>query len=783
MYRECTGTTNGRDNRLTIPGRVISGKLKYIIAMHAILLATAMLVGLPILLHLIMKQEPKRLVFPAIRFLQQKRRINQRKMRLRHFFLLLLRMLLIALFGLALYQPSLTGDFGGINFSGEQPVAVAMIVDTSPSMGYTANDRSRLDEARRRALELLDDLPSGSKVAILDPADAGGSWEVSIGDARNKLEAMKEPKGVAVPVTASIANAYQLLKTVDQESEVAEPMSRLVAVFSDRTAACWDATRTDDLKKLRESIPPPAVSHLFVDVGIDEPANVAITGIELKPQIIPQGKPVLLNATIAVAGPEVEATVNCRVTTMPNLPEQKKLVKVSSGASQGVAFLLDGSQLTPGVHQVEIRLENADKLAADNIRFFTFKVAEPRKILTLTDKISDADMWQLSHAVKGEFDCEVKLADEVPNLTGYEAVCLLGVADPVRLWPKLRTYVESGGKLLVMPGPDARIASYSTTDAEAGRLLPGSLKKDTIDATTFPKPEVPKDPKAPTAYDRSRGVSWLVNTEALRHPIFAPFIEWKLQGNIDILVNPRRVLRYFDVERAPEGTVIVKYDDDDDAAKQRPALLERNVGTKGGKVLLFTTRFDTQKNPLEAWNDYWDVGNSWAVAIPNQVMRYMAGDPTDANFNFVSGQIVPVTLPRGERKAGTKLRLEGRGISGRDAEVELAENQTEYRLPAANAQSTGNFLLAIDSLKWREGFSLNAPADESTLDKVPAEAIENLFGPNSVVPIGKDLKLRDVLASKFNQPLDLFPWLLIAVLLGIAAESVLANRFYGRTPR
>jgi len=165
------------------------------------------------------------------------------------------------------------------------------------------------------------------------------------------------------------------------------------------------------------------------------------------------------------------------------------------------------------------------------------------------------------------------------------------------------------------------------------------------------------------------------------------------------------------------------------------------------------------------------------------VMRYMAGDPTDANFNFVSGQIVPVTLPRGERKAGTKLRLEGRGISGRDAEVELAENQTEYRLPAANAQSTGNFLLAIDSLKWREGFSLNAPADESTLDKVPAEAIENLFGPNSVVPIGKDLKLRDVLASKFNQPLDLFPWLLIAVLLGIAAESVLANRFYGRTPR
>src|SRR4051812_13754489 len=82
--------------------------------MNAILIAGAALVGLPILLHLIMKQEPKKLPFPAMRFLKQKNKVNQRKMRLRHFLLLAMRMLVILLFALALFQPK-TGETYRVN--------------------------------------------------------------------------------------------------------------------------------------------------------------------------------------------------------------------------------------------------------------------------------------------------------------------------------------------------------------------------------------------------------------------------------------------------------------------------------------------------------------------------------------------------------------------------------------------------------------------------------------------------------------------------------------------
>src|SRR5262249_50666685 len=130
-----------------------------------ILMGGLVLAGVPILLHLIMRQKPRVLLFPAFRFLMQRHRKNQRKLRLRHLLLLALRMLLIAAICLALARPQLFGLRSG-------PLAAVFIIDTSPSMDYKASDGvTRLTEAKRRALEILKKLPKGSRLAILDTAE------------------------------------------------------------------------------------------------------------------------------------------------------------------------------------------------------------------------------------------------------------------------------------------------------------------------------------------------------------------------------------------------------------------------------------------------------------------------------------------------------------------------------------------------------------------------------------------------------------------------------------
>src|SRR4051812_5612611 len=70
------------------------------------LLAGGAFVAIPVVLHLIMRQRPKQLVFPALRFIQQRRLANQRRLQLRHWLLLLLRCGAIGLLAVALARPS-----------------------------------------------------------------------------------------------------------------------------------------------------------------------------------------------------------------------------------------------------------------------------------------------------------------------------------------------------------------------------------------------------------------------------------------------------------------------------------------------------------------------------------------------------------------------------------------------------------------------------------------------------------------------------------------------------
>ncbi|HEY2784681.1 MAG TPA: BatA domain-containing protein [Fimbriiglobus sp.] len=731
--------------------------------MHPVLIAGVALVGLPVLLHLIMKQEPKRVLFPAFRFLKQKRNLNQRKLRLRHFLLLALRMLLIALFAVMLFQPTVYSD-GVLPLAGEQPVAVVVLIDTTPSMGYMANGKTRLDDAKRRALELLDDLPTGSRVAVLDPTDPVGTWEQSVADARRAIEAIAEPKGGGPAITAGLPVAYQLMRDVDRETDAKEPMPKLIAVFTDRAVGSWAADRVEELKKQRDAVPLPKVAHLLFDVGVDEPANVGITAVDVDRQVVPVGATVKFAVTVSAAGSDVVAAVRREYEGTVETKE----VRVTAGSAKAVLFELKG--LAKGVHQVRFSLATDDNLPADNQRYVTIEVAEPRKILTICDDPADAFFWSIAHDAVGEFEAVTRKPGDVDSIAGYESVTLLGVADPTKVWDVLFRYVEGGGKLFIAPGR-AVGPGYGPTNPFAKELMPAKLGR-VIDTAGFPPPANPSSP------DRRSGVTWALDDAALRHPLLGPFKDWIRQGNIDVVKRPPRAFKYYAAEPLEGATVAVRFNDEDDPAKRHPALLERAVGKAGGKVLLLTTRLDVT-DAANPWNNYFATSdNAFATVFPHVVMTYLCGAAADKTFNFPTGRDLVLRVPRNaDGAAPKKLLLEGPGVSGSDAEFNLGDKQTEIRIGASKTLTAGNYLIATDRGE-KSGFSLNPAAEESNLVKVPAAAIEDLFGPNSVIPLGKDAKLRDVLKTKFNQPVDLFPWLLILVLLLLAAEGVIANRFY-----
>src|SRR5687768_12057175 len=70
------------------------------------LLLGGLLATIPVVLHLVLRQQPKHVTFPALRFLKQRHESNRRQLQLRQWILLFLRCAVLALLAAALARPS-----------------------------------------------------------------------------------------------------------------------------------------------------------------------------------------------------------------------------------------------------------------------------------------------------------------------------------------------------------------------------------------------------------------------------------------------------------------------------------------------------------------------------------------------------------------------------------------------------------------------------------------------------------------------------------------------------
>jgi hypothetical protein len=613
---------------------------------YPLLLGGLALAGIPVLIHLIMQQKPKRLPFPAFRFLLQKHRTNQRRLRLRHLLLLLLRLAVIAALCLALARPKLSG--GGVlpAFPDDRPVRAVFLIDTSPSMEYTVAGKSWLDEARRRALELFDELPEGSRVAVLDSAELGGEWGPSPSLARERLAAL-QVRFANAPLTRQIDQAYRLFAELDREQDnPAEAPPKVLYVFSDRTRGCWDG---DAAKGLQQ---PADVSAVFVDVGQDAAADLAITEVRPERTTVRPGETVRINVTVQATGADYHTSAVCRIDDEKQ--GERRGVEVKAGQSVVIPF--ERKVAAGGLHQAEVRLDNNDALPFDNAGFTTFRVLEDRGVLVLTDNKDDAEEWRGDLALT--FHPDVLTPAELgtnDDLSKYAVVCLVNVARPgPELWERLDRFVRRGGGLAVVPGgegwqPDLAEGYGSPAARE---VLPGQLLR-------------------PRTAPSGANCFWTeleAGARALsRHPFLAPFRRWKESDNVpvDFLVDEGlkpRVRKYWQVKPADGADVVVHYTDPDGS----PALLERRLGP--GRLLLLSTAFDRKAyrdgNDRKEWNNYYELTSSFGFVLVNLVAGYLAGDAEEAGYSYTTGQAVPVPLPA--RPFFPRYTLVGPGVVGAD---------------------------------------------------------------------------------------------------------------------
>jgi hypothetical protein len=733
---------------------------------HPYILYGLVLAGIPVLLHLLVKQRPKTLPFPAFRFLRVKHLRNRRKLRLQHLLLLALRVLAIAGLCLALSRPRLSG--GSRAFSGERPVAAVFVFDTSPSMEYSTGGASRLDEARQRARELLDEMREGSSVAVLDTADeAGGEgpgW-LSPGLALSRLAGLRV-RPANGSLNRQLDTAFRMLAAPGEGEEVPP---RFVYVFSDRTRACWDA-------RAAAAPRPDGVTAVFVDVGADNPRDLAIDKIEIVPPVATPGAPMQVRVTVRATGADFDTELTCRIDgdTDAERAADKKAIQLSAGQSQVVLFERPAPVRPPGSprempFQVTARVATNDALPFNNVRHATFLVRERRKVLTLVEEEAKSRRdepsqpwytWKLALEL-GAFHCDVRRADRAASMTdedlrSYSAVCLFEVLPPgPELWQRLAGYVRQGGGLLIVPGGRNWLNRTDEINQAGADLLPARLQ------TLFTVPR---------------------NEPAIRWADFPPehplthYFNHLLRTTADLdFGRPDRypaVYAYWTTEVARDAAVLVRLNKD----KQSIALAERHVGR--GRVLQLTTPLDLgELDQNRRWHDY--AESSFIVVLPDRMCRYLAGDSVPPEVNFLCGQAVVVSLP--PQAAAPPYTLQGPNLVL--AEANLPPPGPEGRLAVPQATTPGNFTVLDGRNSQAAAFSLNVRAEESLLERVPQEEIEAVLGPGSLLQVGRSASLKKALEGLKPPPVEMLPWLMMVVLLVLTGESLLANKFYRRAPQ
>ena len=192
--------------------------------------------AVPILIHLFTRRRPRQVQFPSIEFLREVNQTEIRRLRLKQWLLLLLRVLAIAALALAMSRPALKGSAGGL--AGRAGSTVVVLLDRSASMSAYGTEGTVFAQARRMVEDLLGTLGVDDEI-LLVPYDAGPA-PISprplsdVGRVRSALLAL-EPSERVGDHRAALEQASRALA----ESHA---LNRELFWVSDFQASGWDAS-------------------------------------------------------------------------------------------------------------------------------------------------------------------------------------------------------------------------------------------------------------------------------------------------------------------------------------------------------------------------------------------------------------------------------------------------------------------------------------------------------------------------------------------------------------
>jgi hypothetical protein len=301
--------------------------------------------------------------------------VNSLWQRLRQSLLLFLQLLLIGLLAFTLLRPG----WKGTELLGDRFI---FLIDTSASMGANDLAPSRLDEAKKQAIALIEKMDEGDSAMVIsfsDVARVEQPFTTSRRELRSRVElieptnrpsdlseALRAANGLANPGHTSDAN-----DPADADIQTAEAMPADLYIFSDGGF---------------QSVPNFKLGNLnptYVKIAGEAQHNIAISSFstDANPE-----KPGQVQAFARIESfSDVEQTVEASLYLNDTLLDAQKVTLPPRGekglpGASGIRFEMN--EIESGV--LKVKIDSKDDLPLDNEAFAVVNLPRPAKVLLVT---------------------------------------------------------------------------------------------------------------------------------------------------------------------------------------------------------------------------------------------------------------------------------------------------------------------------------------------------------------------------------------------------------------
>ena len=739
-------------------------------------LASIAAVSVPILLHLLMRGKPKKILFPALELIRKWQKSNRRRFAIKHFLLLFVRCAVLLLFGLALARPAFrsknTESSAFFGRTGSAPTAAVLLFDTSVRMGYASEGQTRLDAAKAFAEQIVARLPSGSQAAVLDSRPAHDAFQVDLLAAAERVRRLEiSPSGR--PVADSVAAALRLLET-------SERTRRELFIFSDITAAGWPQSSEAivhraavSAERARRSDQEP-IQTFLIDLSVPEYQNTGVVSMEITDDGTGSDGSLRLDLELSHIGSPREGIIELFLLDTNAVPnDSSEAPKEISASAKKIAvepfsfpdtagferrcvtMRLSASEI--GFVQGFVRMTPGGSLAADDVRWFAFDRRPKARILLVAPEPAEEKTLFVREALAPEefrktgrtpFEVETLSQEKYltlseTDLAAYQAIFFL---DPAPLsesgWKKTADFVSAGGGAGFFLGRAATPPEgFENSDA---RALLGGRPISQIRSPDGDRPLV-------SANDE--------------HSVLANFHTWLAAGKIPW--NEIPVFRSWKMERLDSANEpILQFADGSEA------LYARRLGR--GVSLVSTTPFSDASGSGTAWNLLPAGEHAWVFLMlvdgvahalttgGGEILNYAPDETVTLRPRIkIFPDSVILTLPDGQK-------------------VPLAADAAERTVRFSAADKIGPYRVESEPNEEGEsvasGFCVNIRPSDLELIPVVSERLEKIQNELSFKTIERVEEIES--GRSAGGGLEIFPLVVLLCALFLAAETVLANRFY-----